>query len=261
MLTTGFVKMRRGIHEHITDGKLTWTQAHIYIDLILLANPASGIWRGSAGYLEALFGEAKRTIKDALQRLEELGYIKRFMVPGSRHNYPILVNKYLVSLGVLTNKRLNATKTTDYSHPIYEDGPERVPLDVSDDVPLTARNNKRDLEKRELRKEKTRTKKQLLASLGPSPDFDAFWDAYPVKKKKQEARIAWENEVNGNAKEVIASIERLKPSRSWQEGYIPHPTTFLNQHRWTDEPDPPTAEEIRRQKLKADMERIANERT
>lgn len=107
---------------------------------------------------------------------------------------------------------------------------------------------------------KPRRKRTAPEPIAFSEEFLKFWEAYPRKVAKQEAAKSWMREVNGNANEVIASIERLKPSRSWQEGYIPHPTTFLNQHRWTDEPDPPTAEELRKQKLKSELERIANER-
>ena len=39
---------------------------------------------------------------------------------------------------------------------------------------------------------------------------------------------------------IMAALERHKTSAQWAEDggkYIPHPATWLNQHRWTDELD------------------------
>lgn len=237
-MNPGFVKMRRAILDHITESRLTWTEAHIYMDVILLADPASGIWHGCAGWLAAMFDLRPRTCRDSIERLESKGYIKRFTTPGSHSNYPILINKYLCTQGAAKDKRLNAVETIDWRKPIYEARKEDVQEHGKEDVKDVAGDTKKE---REVRKRKRKT-----LNLTPSAEFDLFWAAYPSKIKKQESLDAWNREVNGNSALVMAAIERLKPCRRWQEGFIPNPTTFLNQHRWTDEPDPPTPDELKR---------------
>ena len=37
---------------------------------------------------------------------------------------------------------------------------------------------------------------------------------------------------------IVADVEhRQRDDRSWREGFIPMPTTYLNQERWTDDID------------------------
>lgn len=69
--------------------------------------------------------------------------------------------------------------------------------------------------------------------------FDQFWSAYPRKVAKPEAMKAWlklkpDAELAGK---IIAGVEAAKQSRDWTKDdgqFIPHPSTFLNQHRWED---------------------------
>lgn len=73
-----------------------------------------------------------------------------------------------------------------------------------------------------------------------SDRFEQFWAAYP-KKKAKDAALAWWNKRKpdeGLLATMLASIERQKRTRDWQEDdgrYIPHPATWLNQGRWQDD--------------------------
>ena len=71
-----------------------------------------------------------------------------------------------------------------------------------------------------------------------SSDFEAFWKAYPSKVGKGAAWRAWQK-VRGRppVKELIAAIEAQMTWRRWVRGYIPNPSTWLNQRRWEDEPE------------------------
>lgn len=70
--------------------------------------------------------------------------------------------------------------------------------------------------------------------------FTLFWAAYPRKEAKQKALEAWGKHVPTVelAVQIIGHVEdRAKRDAAWlKDGgqYIPHPTTFLNQHRWED---------------------------
>jgi len=71
------------------------------------------------------------------------------------------------------------------------------------------------------------------------PGFDEFWQAYPRKVAKIEARKAWAKAKERPALEVILSaLEAQKKSDRWTKDggqYIPNPATWLNQGRWSDE--------------------------
>ena len=116
----GYLQLRRGLFEHVTEGRMSLTECCLYIAIMANAEPNTGIWKGSAGLLASLYGLSPRTARDVLERLESKRYIKRFPVPGSHSNYPILVNKYQCSDGAMKGMRLNTEKTTDYRAPVYE---------------------------------------------------------------------------------------------------------------------------------------------
>ena len=67
-----------------------------------------------------------------------------------------------------------------------------------------------------------------------------FWSAYPKRKDKARAKIAFakldpDDEL---VNRMLEAIELSKASRDWREDngkYIPHPTTWLNGKRWEDE--------------------------
>lgn len=76
---------------------------------------------------------------------------------------------------------------------------------------------------------------------GKPNGFARFWEAYPNKVGKAAAEKAYARAVRNISGPdppslLLAGVERAKASRDWAEGYIPHPTTWLNQGRWEDEP-------------------------
>jgi len=70
-----------------------------------------------------------------------------------------------------------------------------------------------------------------------SKDFDVFWEAYPKKKKKEDARKAW-NTTRPNIENVLKALEWQKQSPEWfkQGGqFIPYPASWIRSHSWEDE--------------------------
>lgn len=69
--------------------------------------------------------------------------------------------------------------------------------------------------------------------------FEAFWAHYPKKVGKMAALRAWTANVATEGQDaVVEALRRQLGQPDWvREGgkYIPHPTTWLNQHRWLDE--------------------------
>lgn len=72
-------------------------------------------------------------------------------------------------------------------------------------------------------------------------EFETFWKEYPNKMGKGKAFESWLKVKPNSSLQtlILKSIEKYKASRQWQEEdgkYIPHPTTWLNQQCWDDEP-------------------------
>ena len=67
--------------------------------------------------------------------------------------------------------------------------------------------------------------------------FEDFWKAYPNKKDKQKAIVAWAKH-EPDLQKVLKALKTQKNSEQWKkdEGrFIPLPTTWLNGARWEDE--------------------------
>ncbi|MEV7014080.1 hypothetical protein [Streptosporangium sp. NPDC051022] len=70
--------------------------------------------------------------------------------------------------------------------------------------------------------------------------FEEFWKNYPRKVGKPDARKAWDKAVKAGANpdDIIAgavNYDRDPVRRSSEIKFTAHPTTWLNQGRWTDE--------------------------
>ena len=69
--------------------------------------------------------------------------------------------------------------------------------------------------------------------------FERFWAAYPKKVGKKDAQKAFDK-VKVDVQILIDALEKHKKSSQWRKDngqYIPNPSTWLNQERWTDEMD------------------------
>jgi hypothetical protein len=72
-------------------------------------------------------------------------------------------------------------------------------------------------------------------------DFERFWEAYPRKVGKGAARRIWDRiKPDGRlAAAMLRTLEWQTASEQWTKDngqYVPHPSTWLNQRRWEDQP-------------------------
>ena len=91
---------------------------------------------------------------------------------------------------------------------------------------------------------KEKAKKENVTELFAS-EFDDFWEEYPRRVNKDKARTIFVNLLRTKAVDfdtLIIALKKQKKSIQWTKDggqFIPHPTTWLNQHRWMDELDVP----------------------
>jgi hypothetical protein len=81
-------------------------------------------------------------------------------------------------------------------------------------------------------------------------DFEKFWQAYPKKKSKGQAKITWQKlKKCGKLPELSVlhdAIAAARQSQDWQRDagqFIPHPSTWLNAEGWLDEHGRPKTQE------------------
>lgn len=71
--------------------------------------------------------------------------------------------------------------------------------------------------------------------------FELFWQHYPRKQKKQEAVVSY-RKINPNQELQALILSAVQQQSRWEQWnkengrFIPLPSTWLNQQRWTDEP-------------------------
>jgi hypothetical protein len=71
------------------------------------------------------------------------------------------------------------------------------------------------------------------------PDFEEFWKIYPRKVAKAAALKAWiKAKQVTSPEEIIAGAQRYANDPNRHPSYTAHPATWLNAHRWGDEPLP-----------------------
>lgn len=71
-------------------------------------------------------------------------------------------------------------------------------------------------------------------------EFEAFWVQYPRKVGKKAALSAWKKAADRpGLPEMLFALDQAKRSEQWTKDngrFIPHPSTWLNQGRWADQP-------------------------
>ena len=69
-----------------------------------------------------------------------------------------------------------------------------------------------------------------------SEAFKKFWDSYPNKVKKDYSYSIWKkHKLDGDLDKIIKHLESIKQSKDWKQGFVQHPSTYLNQKMYLDD--------------------------
>lgn len=72
-----------------------------------------------------------------------------------------------------------------------------------------------------------------------SPDFEKFWNVYPIKVGKGAAKKAFEKAIRmASVEDIIKGATRYKLDPNRVDAYTAHASTWLNAQRWLDDPLP-----------------------
>lgn len=107
--------------------------------------------------------------------------------------------------------------------------------DVSADSPRTVHVTKPRIEVEVEEEKETPTPK----TSSPTDGFEEFWQVYPRREGKQAAVKAFGKARQSASTEIIVQgAIRFRDDPNRQPEFTPHPTTWLNQGRWDDDPLP-----------------------
>jgi hypothetical protein len=138
---SGYVRLRRGVLDHLQQARISFSEYAIYTILLQLADSRSGCAFTNAKSLEALIdrGLKQQRIQDILLELQLKGYVKRF---GQAHvgsgSYPILIHRYQITSGEKKDWFVDAFGSKEYRKPKLVKEREDVPGMWSDPDPSTA---------------------------------------------------------------------------------------------------------------------------
>ena len=222
----GWIKL----HRKILDNDLWVTDNHlakvIFIDCVLKANhkarfvPIKGsfgihIKRGefitSLRKMANYYNSTTKTIKKILVLLQKMGILE---TQGKTHYTLIIVRNY-----------------DQYQHNDNVNGNTLYDTEVDTTETVRTTQGKRTLPTNKKVKNDKNEKNSIYTS-----SFEKFWNVYPVKVGKKIAFGIWKRQHIGEVvEEIVEFVDKAKGTRQWKEGFIPHPTTFLNGHRWEDD--------------------------
>ena len=197
----------------VKDDDLQPTDRMVYGAVYFYSQFKDGYCKASNGTLGRAANITPKTVRNCLTRLEENGHIKREY--KTKHRSKRLAIHPLVAIpggGVSSNR--------DRGVPKQGQG-----------VSLDNEHNKKSTEKRN----KSENKKTMQKN-----QFDTFWEAYPRKVGKQRAKQVFLKLEQDKFAAIMKALQDQKDTTQWQRNggqFIPHPTTWINQGRWEDDPE------------------------
>jgi len=184
----GFLQLRRGVWEHVRDGRMSVTEVLAFIYICCEADTRTGIWKGCAKSLSGELGIPERTARDVLEKMEHGDYIRRFAVPGSHVCYPILIHKFLITDGKHNGEQLNAIESKSPADLAYFSREQSVEDSVEHGVEDSAAQKR--IENREERKRKNLAAEP--APLAADPRYKQFIDfAHQAFEGKHNQKPTW----------------------------------------------------------------------
>jgi len=208
----------RKFHELLRLGKKLGEFCQVLFPLVVANTDDFGRMSGDAFTIKnAVLPTSRRPEGDferALQVMQEAGLITRYAIEDGIY---LQVNKF-------DEHQINLKKRTRSKFPEVPVDDVKLPLNLS-----------------ELKRTESKGTDTNRAAREADHLFDAFWNAYPKKKAKDEARKAWDKRRPDAAllQVMLSALQQQGQSSEWRHEagrYIPFPATWLNRGQWADEP-------------------------
>jgi len=185
----------------------------LYGEITALCNEKGYCWATNR-YFAELYEVSNTSISIWISKLKDQGFISVEMEykKGSKE----ILNRYIKILNDPIKENLNT--------PIKEnlkDNTTVINNTLNNKTVVSINRKKHDL-------------LQQPKSVSYSNKFEDFWKLYPKKTGKKFAYTCYQKARMSNDILLPAVKEQIR-SKQWQRGYVPNPSTWLNQGRWDDE--------------------------
>jgi len=185
----------------------------LYGEITALCNEKGYCWATNR-YFAELYEVSNTSISIWISKLKDQGFISVEMEykKGSKE----ILNRYIKILNDPIKENLNT--------PIKEnlkDNTTVINNTLNNKTVVSINRKKHDL-------------LQQPKSVSYSNQFEDFWKLYPKKTGKKFAYTCYQKARMSNDILLPAVREQIR-SKQWQRGYVPNPSTWLNQGRWDDE--------------------------
>jgi DNA-binding transcriptional regulator PaaX len=218
----------------------TPNMVQLFVHLLISANHKDGAWQGikvqkgqlitGRKALSEATGLSEMSIRTCLARLEQTGEIRK-----------------------QTTSKFSIITICNYSE--YQDKKEDTNQQITNEQPasnqqLTTNNKKNNITKEKnmaasldcapQQQKKTAPKRETALKNGTLLSFNQFWNEYPKKINKQATEKLWAklNPSPELLQVILSQLKKLKNTKNWQDNngqFIPHPSTWVTNQRWTDE--------------------------
>ena len=216
--------------------------------LCLLLSNRDG-WRSYVTTIQSMTTDGRDTIYRTIRELEQAGYLLRaqyrsidtkafggiiWAYTDTPNSFNInAMNDALRSNNMEINDKGAAYWKAVYGFAVYG----------KSDANNTNRNNTKGNEE-DTREDASKQTNSLLPHydrITPSM-FETFWKLYPRKVDKGKAKTKWNQLCHRKDRpiwiHIQQAIQRQSSTDRWADPkFIPHPTTWLNQERWLDDPE------------------------
>lgn len=216
---------------------MTIAQKAVLISLADNANDQGVCWPSIATIAKRVCA-SERAVQNAIKWLEEAGALKTMRATGRSTSYTITPAAYAppqethprtecTPAGNAPPNEVHHTPAGDAPHPRSKCGGPPQEMHPNRKEPSGEPKGNR---------QGARAERKKSLSL-----FDRFWQAYPRKAGKADAEKAFAklNADDALLELLLAAIAEQAQWDAWREEggkFIPHPATWLNGKRWTDQP-------------------------
>ena len=222
----GFVKLRRGIAEHVSDGRLSTDCFAAFVMITIAANHQNGVWIGSGASLAEDMRWKKRKGQRVLMDLESSGYLRFVDNPKKPGSKAVEILKYLSSDSVNSDTnsdttatngasvgRVTATRQRQMGHLLASNRASVNSANNSESVSYSAE----EFKNQEVREESRNKKEPRAHKARPAPPVCAKREGKP-KTNPEPAPITSPQELQKELAKVASSkdlnqLQKPKPFR------------------------------------------------
>ncbi len=185
--------------------------------------------------LAKYFGDDPRTIRAAVARLEKH---EKLVDQGDGELEPNRVREEIER--AWTRIQRNRENGPKGGRPPRERQPiAEQDVDFSKGSETDMVSGKEPYQPSNINQQTSSSNQQTLSAGALDREFDAFWAVYPRHEAKKAARASYQRaRKTGSAEAILAGAQRYRDDPNRADQFTKHPTTWLNQGCWTDDPLP-----------------------